>query len=45
MIVFAANFIPLFMINYWIFFDKSVNIFWMTLLEIYILYLINYNYG
>jgi hypothetical protein len=44
MIVFVANFIPLLMINYLIFTGKSA-IEWLgySLLEIYILYLINYD--
>jgi hypothetical protein len=43
MIVFVANFIPLLMINYLILLDKSDKA-WIgyTLLEIFILYLINY---
>lgn len=43
MIVFVVNLVPLLMINYLILLDKSVKG-WIgyTLLEIYILYLINY---
>jgi hypothetical protein len=44
MIVFVVNLIPLLMINYLIVLDESVKHSWIgyTLLEIYILYLINY---
>lgn len=43
MLVFVANFMPLLMINYLIFTAKKQSA-WIgyTLLEIYILYLINY---
>lgn len=43
MIVFVTNLIPLLMINYLIYSNKSVRA-WIgyTLLEMYILYLINY---
>jgi hypothetical protein len=43
MIVFVFNLVPLLIVNYLIFLDKSVKA-WIgyTLLEIYILYLINY---
>lgn len=43
MIVFVANFIPLLMVNYLIFLAKSYKaLIGYTLLELYILYLINY---
>ena len=47
MIVFVANLIPLLMINYLIVCDVSIKHLWIgyTLLEIYILYIINFNYG
>ena len=43
MIVFVANFVPLLMINYLIFTGKSAKE-WIgySLLEIYVLYVINY---
>jgi hypothetical protein len=47
MIVFVCNFIPMFFINYLIWYEvkrlRSVILY--TILQLFILYLMNYNYG